>query len=149
MEAATVPADEWSATPLLLLPPDVRTRAPVRLDLTADGDRRSRVDQLGVRGEAELAGRPAGIPEPRILRHVALAQAGDLGGEIPHAADLGGHLPRTVRILVRGLGSEKLSSPDFLSYLLFERPYIERLMDLGYEDGSAQWERIEPFLGGG
>ncbi len=57
-------------------------------------------------------------------------------------------LPRPLRVLARGLGASHTTSPDFLSYLLFERPYIERLMELGFEDARAQWDRIEPFLAG-
>jgi hypothetical protein len=44
------------------------------------------------------------------------------------------------------LGSRKLRSPDFLSYLLFERPYIERLLELGRADALAQWDFIAPIV---
>ncbi len=57
-------------------------------------------------------------------------------------------MPRPLRLLARGLGASRTTTPDFLSYLLFERPYIERLMDLGFEDAQAQWDIIEPFLAG-
>jgi NTE family protein len=56
------------------------------------------------------------------------------------------HLPRSLRILTRGLGASPEAPSDFLSYLIFERPYIEKLVDLGYEDADAQWEEIERFL---
>jgi len=62
------------------------------------------------------------------------------------SAGLVDELPRPLRLLARGLGASRTTTPDFLSYLLFERPYIERLMDLGFEDASAQWDRIESFL---
>ena len=55
-------------------------------------------------------------------------------------------LPRSLRVLARGLGASRTTTPDFLSYLLFERPYIERLLELGFDDAHAQWDRIEPFL---
>lgn len=57
------------------------------------------------------------------------------------------HLPYTIRTVARGLGSSETSSPDFLSYLLFERPYIERLIELGYHDACAQADEIQQFLG--
>ena len=79
------------------------------------------------------------------LELLVLKPSRDLG---KLSADLGGHLPRTLRILLRGLGSNRLTSPDFLSYLLFERPYVERLMQLGYDDGIAQWDEVERFLAG-
>jgi NTE family protein len=62
------------------------------------------------------------------------------------SAGLVDELPRPLQLLARGLGASRTTTPDFLSYLLFERPYIERLMDLGFEDAGAQWDRIESFL---
>ena len=64
------------------------------------------------------------------------------------SAGLVNELPRPLRLLARGLGASRTTTPDFLSYLLFERPYIERLMDLGFEDARAQWDNIEPLLAG-
>ncbi|HJO05661.1 MAG TPA: patatin-like phospholipase family protein [Acidobacteriota bacterium] len=64
------------------------------------------------------------------------------------SAGLVDELPRPLRLLARGLGASRTTTPDFLSYLLFEQPYIERLMDLGFEDVRAQWDTIEPFLSG-
>ena len=46
----------------------------------------------------------------------------------------------------RSTWAPTLTSPDFLSYLLFERPYIERLLELGYEDTVAKWDEVERFL---
>ena len=62
------------------------------------------------------------------------------------AADLDRHLPKALRYLVRGLGSSGLKSQDMLSYLLFERPYIERLFELGRADALARWDQIAPLL---
>lgn len=64
------------------------------------------------------------------------------------SAGLVDELPGSLRLVARGLGASRTTTPDFLSYLLFERPYLERLMDLGFEDAGAQWDRIEPFLQG-
>lgn len=55
-------------------------------------------------------------------------------------------LPRTLRILVQGLGSGKTKSPDFLSYILFERPYIERLIELGQQDAQKHWPTVQAFF---
>ena len=62
------------------------------------------------------------------------------------AVGLLGSLPSPLRMIARGLGASRTTTLDFLSYLLFERPYIERLLDLGYEDASRQWDRIARFL---
>jgi NTE family protein len=51
------------------------------------------------------------------------------------------------RLLTRGLGSDQTSSPDWLSMLLFERPYMERLIDIGYHDAAGQHDEIADFLG--
>ena len=56
------------------------------------------------------------------------------------------HLPSAVRFVARGLGSSQLQGNDFLSYLLFERPYIDRLLELGRSDALKQWDGIAPLL---
>lgn len=62
------------------------------------------------------------------------------------AADYERRLPRTLRFFVRGLGSPRARSADFVSYLLFESAYISRLIELGEEDAERQWPEIEAFL---
>lgn len=56
------------------------------------------------------------------------------------------HLPRTVRFLVRGLGSANVSHSDLLSYILFEPQYLSHLIRLGEDDARRQWGRIRRFL---
>lgn len=82
-------------------------------------------------------------PELRPIDVLLLRPSRDLG---KLGADLVHTLPRSLRILARGLGADDTSSPDFLSYLLFERPYIDRLIELGRTDVAADWDRIEAFL---
>jgi NTE family protein len=55
--------------------------------------------------------------------------------------------PRTLRHLLRGIGASGERGWDLLSYLAFERSYIETLMDLGYHDTSARAAEIAGFLG--
>lgn len=62
------------------------------------------------------------------------------------AAAYQGRMPRTLRFFVRGLGTNESRSADFVSYMLFESLFIERLMELGERDADEQWERIEAFL---
>lgn len=83
---------------------------------------------------------PDGLRPVKILLLRPSRDLGRLG------ADLVPTLPRGLRVLARGLGADETTSPDFLSYLLFERPYLERVLELGHRDAGAQWERIEPFL---
>ncbi len=89
---------------------------------------------------------PEGVKHPEGLRPIPLLMlrpSRDLG---KMSAGLDIELPRPLRLLVRGLGANRSSSPDFLSYLLFERPYIERLMELGYHDALAQRDSVLRFL---
>jgi NTE family protein len=55
-------------------------------------------------------------------------------------------LPTTLEIFSRMLGTEETQSPDWLSMLLFERDYIFRLIDIGYEDARRQHGEIEAFF---
>jgi NTE family protein len=55
-------------------------------------------------------------------------------------------LPFAVRTVLRSIGGERARSAGFLSYLLFEPEYTGRLMDLGFEDGRRQRDKIEKFL---
>lgn len=55
-------------------------------------------------------------------------------------------LPRGIRYLSRGVGTHESDSPDFLSYLLYERSYIGRLVALGERDAERQWPEIARFL---
>ena len=99
-----------------------------------------------VRINRTLALLPPEVQHPDGLHHVEielLRPSRDLG---KMSAGLVGELPRALRVLARGLGASRTTTPDFLSYLLFERPYVDRLMDLGFEDARAQWSRLSRFL---
>lgn len=54
--------------------------------------------------------------------------------------------PAFVRFLLRGLGSERGRSSDILSYLLFVPDFLEKLVELGYEDARAEHDKLEKFL---
>jgi NTE family protein len=57
-------------------------------------------------------------------------------------------LPQPLRFLTRGLGTRETRSPDSLSMVLFERPYLEHMIELGFQDAERRLEEIEAFLGG-
>jgi NTE family protein len=109
--------------------------------MDADAERLDRVNR-----SLELL--PPDRPHPDGLRKLRLAvlRPSENLGQL--AAGLDRHLPPALRYLVRGLGSTRIKSQDMLSYLLFERPYIERLLELGRADVLAQWDRIGPLLDG-
>ncbi|MDB4986209.1 MAG: Patatin, partial [Myxococcaceae bacterium] len=54
--------------------------------------------------------------------------------------------PRTLRHLLRGIGASGESGWDLVSYLAFEPAYIERLMELGYDDTHARGREVAAFF---
>lgn len=106
--------------------------------LEADVEQLERVNRL-------LALWPAG-PAPEGLRPVkllVLRPSRNLGAL---ARGSGAKLPRLLRWGVRMMGGEQAAGADFLSYLVFDPLYTNALIELGYSDGQAAWNRIEPFL---
>ncbi|MCH8959881.1 MAG: patatin-like phospholipase family protein [Bacteroidetes bacterium] len=65
---------------------------------------------------------------------------GRLAGE--YELKLGGAL----RLLTRGLGTEETQSPDWLSMLLFQEEYIDRVVQIGWQDARSQHHQIAQFL---
>ena len=55
-------------------------------------------------------------------------------------------IPNAFQFLTTGLGTGETESPDWLSVLLFEPTYIDRLLDIGYHDARHQHDRIAQFL---
>lgn len=55
-------------------------------------------------------------------------------------------MPRALRFLTRGLGTQEIQSPDFLSFILFQHDYLCTLMDLGEKDAMARAEEIDAFI---
>ena len=56
------------------------------------------------------------------------------------------HLPPSMRLVMGGLSSGDGRSPDWLSMLLFDPGYIERLLAIGEEDVEEQIDEIAEFL---
>lgn len=49
-------------------------------------------------------------------------------------------------LLTRGLGTGESTSPDWLSMLLFDQPYMQDLLEIGYNDGRTRHDDIAEFL---
>ena len=107
--------------------------------LEGDAERLERINRV-------IEALPAEVPIPDGLKPIRLLvvrpsrDLGDVAGEFR------GQLPRSLRLLMRGLGVKDERGPDLLSYLIFEEPYISRVIELGYEDALSQWSEIERFL---
>lgn len=56
-------------------------------------------------------------------------------------------LPWPVRMLLSGIGAMNRRGGALTSYLLFEKPYTQALIDLGYRDASARATEVREFLG--
>lgn len=107
--------------------------------LEADAERLERINRV-------LAALPAGSEPPNGLRKIdllVLRPSRDLG---KLAEGYKRMLPRSLRILLRGLGIQRIRGADLLSYLIFEEPHISAVMELGYEDALSHWSAIERFL---
>jgi NTE family protein len=55
-------------------------------------------------------------------------------------------LPWPVRAMLRGIGAMNRSGGALVSYLLFEPPYVQALIDLGYGDAMARKDEVRNFL---
>jgi len=106
--------------------------------LEADAERLERVNRL-------LARLPDGAgPEGlRPVKLLLLRPSRDLGAL---ALGSGAKLPPLIRWLARGMGGDRATAVDFLSYLLFDPAYTSALIELGYADARADWARVEEFL---
>ena len=106
--------------------------------LDADAERIERINQTLARVPAGDA--PEGL---RPIRLLMLRPSRNLGALAQGSI---AKLPGTLRWAVRGMGGQRATAADFLSYLLFDPAYTTALIELGYSDGRAQWPRIEQFL---
>ena len=85
------------------------------------------------------------LPHPiRQVEALVLRPSKDLGRL---AEDEYQRFPRFLRYLLRGIGVKNGKGADLVSYLAFEPVYVQRLVDLGFEDTMARRREIEGFLG--
>ena len=54
---------------------------------------------------------------------------------------------REPRYLLGGIGVKNGKGADLVSYLAFEPVYVNRLLELGFDDTMARRREIEAFLG--
>jgi NTE family protein len=55
-------------------------------------------------------------------------------------------LPRGFRFLTRGLGTRETSRPDFLSLLMFQPQYLQKLIEIGEADADARMDAIRRLI---
>jgi len=81
----------------------------------------------------------------RIVDLMVLRPSRDLGRL---ARDYEPRLPGAFRFMTRGLGTRETESPDALSLIMFQEDYLDRLIEIGYEDAHARADEIGAFLAG-
>ena len=57
------------------------------------------------------------------------------------------NFPGPVKFMLRGLGAFDRGGGELISYLLFEKPYCQELIALGYSDTRRRQEELFAFLG--
>jgi NTE family protein len=55
-------------------------------------------------------------------------------------------LPEAFRLLTRSLGTRQTTTPDFLSYLMFQPDYLEHLIRMGEADAEARLPALRDLL---
>src|SRR5690606_13933161 len=81
----------------------------------------------------------------RPLHLLVLRPSVDLG---QLAYDYAPQLPRGFRFLSRGLGTRETTSPDLLSFILFQPDYLRALMALGERDALERAGELRAFVTG-
>ncbi len=142
MQAGTLHADHTGSQYLYPSLAQVagHAMASIFLDaLPSDIERVERVNQtVRLIPEAERA--KTGLREIGLLA-IAPSRRLDVIA-IPHVKAL----PRTVRTILRMLGATGRRGSGLASYLLFDRAYTRRLIDLGRKDAAARAEQIRKFF---
>ena len=62
------------------------------------------------------------------------------------AAHFEPRLPRGFRFLTRSLGTRESTTPDFLSMLMFQPDYLDRLLEIGERDALARADDIRRLV---
>ncbi|MBU2881970.1 patatin-like phospholipase family protein [Psychrosphaera sp. B3R10] len=55
-------------------------------------------------------------------------------------------IPSAIRFLLKLIGVNRNSESTLMSYILFEKPFTKKLIEIGYEDGLARLDEIMAFL---
>lgn len=90
----------------------------------------------------EAAREEAGLPL-RPIRTLVISPSQRLDLIASHHAEA---LPRPVKLLLRAIGAMNRRGGALTSYLLFEQPYTQALMDLGYRDTMERADDVRDFL---
>ena len=79
----------------------------------------------------------------RPIKLLLLRPSADIG---KMAAGIRPKLSGALRLFTMGIGSGETKSPDWLSMLLFDPEYMDRLVEVGYDDAAHSHDEIAGFL---
>ncbi len=108
--------------------------------LEMDLERMHRINQTLGLLSPEAAETTALKPVQYMVLTPQLARIEELAARYAHT------LPRSIGYFVRGSGMYRRSGSNLLSYLLFEAPYTQALMDLGYNEAREREVELREFL---
>jgi NTE family protein len=63
------------------------------------------------------------------------------------AGDYEKYLPLNLKMVTRAMGANETDSPDFVSLLMFEPNYLQRLIELGEHDVESRLDELRTFFG--
>jgi NTE family protein len=63
------------------------------------------------------------------------------------ASEFEAELPRTLRHMIRGLGSRETNRSDMIATLLFQPLFIRKMLEIGEQDGAKRIDEVATFLG--
>lgn len=141
------PADEAVHAEEMVYPPAAKVIGlllnSIFLDnLDVDAERLRRINYL----LARVPDSRRWLLSERPVRLLVLRPSSDIGRVARHYE---ASIPRSLRYLLRGLGTRKISSSDLVSYLMFESEYLAHLIELGERDAEQNWFKIRRFLDAG
>ena len=61
------------------------------------------------------------------------------------AAQFYDDMPMAIKVLLRMIGVKKRSQSSLTSYLLFEKRYTQKLIEIGYQDGLKSYLKFVNF----
>ena len=109
--------------------------------LAGDIERLQRINETLASIPAEARAQPD-LPL-RPIKTLVIAPSEPLGRL---AAEHASALPWAVKAMLRGIGAMNRNGGALTSYLLFEKPYTQALIDLGYADTLARATEVGDFL---
>jgi len=127
-------------------PPTNSTIAGHMLDSIFADTLKSDIERLERVNESIQMMNKHGIESPQGLKEIETMVINPSQDFNAIAVDHFNQLPFSVRILLRSIGITNDSESSLVSYLLFENSFTKKLMQIGYQDGMANEQKLREFL---